>query len=186
MGDPPLFAFSFDMTRDSKTLEEYEEQSFLIYKCCPHNFRYKFKKDSPLRKYLKTKCKGFVESPDDLYTINYIVIVLLANWGELRLVRCNLIKATTYIQKAFDTKTNHMGTNELRRRIIDQMECYPMESRVVKWGEPNYYYTPFWCPSDTIVVWIKYILACSYNSSKHTEFFWAKRWCNRKKSTRET
>jgi len=53
----------------------------LRYFVCP--CREKYKLNNPLLShYLKTKCQGWLEDPDDRYTLNYLILVLLTNLQE--------------------------------------------------------------------------------------------------------
>jgi hypothetical protein len=66
----------------------------LDYTPCPCRDFYLLDQESSLFLYLKTHCKGWTESPHGFYTLNYIMIVLLANWSQKNLIRnCTFIRA---------------------------------------------------------------------------------------------
>jgi hypothetical protein len=66
----------------------------LDYTPCPCRDFYLLDPESSLFLYLKTHCRGWTESPHGFYTLNYIMIVLLANWSQKNLiVDCTFLRA---------------------------------------------------------------------------------------------
>src|SRR5574343_1318390 len=117
----------------------------ISYKLCPHQDKYSFCPNSPLKNYLENHCKGFVVDPSNTYTINYIVAILIANWSKRRLFSQNQdsVLATSYIKKAFRTTSAVIGIRGLRRRIVYQLDAeaedYFMSIK------PQLYIHPLWC-----------------------------------------
>jgi hypothetical protein len=63
----------------------------LTYKFCPCRNQYFFKEgNNELLLYLRGHCKGWSENPEGVYTVNYIITVLFANWERKGLIRHNL------------------------------------------------------------------------------------------------
>lgn len=112
---------------------------------CPHKDKYQFLPQSPLKDYLETHCEGFISDPENKYTINYIVLVLLANWGALRLILTTgkAVRATSYIKKAFATSSPVIGFTGLRRRIITQLDTKAEDSYLRQYVKA--YNCPLWC-----------------------------------------
>lgn len=128
------------------------------YKACPHQDKYTFIPHSPLKDYLENHCEGFVRDPDSKYTINYIVIVLLANWKARRLFskKQDSVLATSYIKKAFRTTSAVIGIRGLRRRIISQLDTVAEDffMRI----DPNAYLVPLWCLAESDIEFLSTIL----------------------------
>ena len=65
------------------------EYFYLKYQACPCKEKYYLKPSSRLSKYLY-KCKGWVPDETNTYSLNFILIVLLANWRSCTLLyRCS-------------------------------------------------------------------------------------------------
>lgn len=45
---------------------------------CDHQQKYKFQEWSLLKNYLQTECPGWVEDPNDEYTLNYVLVLLFS------------------------------------------------------------------------------------------------------------
>lgn len=58
----------------------------LIYKPCVCHKFYQFKPDSILPQYIKDNCKGWVDSFNNKYTLNYILFNLVFHWKSQGLV----------------------------------------------------------------------------------------------------
>jgi hypothetical protein len=59
---------------------------YLTYRPCHCKERYFLDPRGTLSRYLNEECKGFVPDGDHRYSLNYIVIVLIANWKVRNLV----------------------------------------------------------------------------------------------------
>lgn len=62
------------------------KQYFLTFKSCPCKDKHFLDPRGVLSRYLYEKCQGFVPDGEHRYTINYIVMVLIANWNEKKLI----------------------------------------------------------------------------------------------------
>jgi len=123
---------------------------YLRFQVCPHRNRYFFKHNSSLKSYLTNHCHGFVPSPDGLYNINYLVIIILKNCEELNLIGPGgfIISTTSYLKKAFKTTEPCLKITEIRRRVISQLEAEA--EKLYATHHLPYYCNPLWCvnPKD--------------------------------------
>jgi len=150
---PTVSAFRFYLCHDPhgeqhSPFRRYYLRHFgprISYKLCPHQDKYSFCPNSPLKNYLENHCKGFVIDPSNTYTINYIVTILIANWGKRRLFSQNqdAVLATSYIKKAFRTTSAVIGIKGLRRRIVYQLDA-EAEDYFLR-VKPQLYDHPLWC-----------------------------------------
>ena len=131
------------------------------YEACPHQERYSFIPHSPLKNYLEKHCEGFVQDPEEKYTINYIVFVLLANWKarELFSKEQDSVLATSYIKRAFMTTSKVIGIRGLRRRVASQLDAKAEDfyMRI----DPNSYLVPLWCLTNEDIEYLGTILGQS-------------------------
>jgi len=116
----------------------YGTTNSLLYSVCPCREKYPFRKGSPLLTYFKENCKGFRVDPLGLYSINYLLIVLLANLKDKGLTskRSN---GSIYCDKELINieGRKHIHVSSLRRFIkqhLVQSEGYSPSERY-----------PFWC-----------------------------------------
>lgn len=115
----------------------------IIYTTCPHLERHKFCHDSPLLNYLQSHCKGFEEDISGRYTLNYIIVVLLANWFEKELLLHDTIICDPFIQTAFKTENRFLFLSELRGLVVEQTE--PLGEHYFSKIWFRRYQTPLWC-----------------------------------------
>jgi len=110
---------------------------------CPHREKYPFNQGSRLKTYVQ-QCPGWVEDPEERYTVNYIAIILLT---QIRAKRQLLLDANDRyfllcdheLQKALFLQTPLLELSGLRTEILGQMEHHEPLS-------PQSRYTkPFWC-----------------------------------------
>jgi len=153
-GVPPVLGFRFNICSDPLA-HQYHFSSkiplcpqIIKYKICPHRERYKFMPNSSLKNYLEDHCHGFVKDPEEQYTINYIIYILLVNWGLRGLVvPCqNSVRATSYIKKAFKTTSPVIGLRGLRRRVVDQLDA-AIEDFYLRMDTQSYN-IPLWCVEE--------------------------------------
>lgn len=117
-----------------------QKDSSLTYHACPHSEKYHFVTHSRLRKYLQEECQGWVRDLKDQYTVNYILIVLLANCKEKGLFSKDnplIIECKGNLEYAFDRRSIHIG--EIRTLVL-----YHLHHR-----EPLFFFRPpFLCPFE--------------------------------------
>ena len=79
----------------------HEESSLLksiYYSPCPCKEKYYLDPDSPLTKYLKGECRGWVVASDNLYSLNYLLLVLIANFKRKQVLKFNDIFDYYYLE----------------------------------------------------------------------------------------
>jgi len=80
-------------------MERYERQQYyfsikegrnstdsIYYSPCPCRVKYYLRPDSPLTKYLEEECQGWVRDENHKYSLNYILMVLSANFKQKKLL----------------------------------------------------------------------------------------------------
>lgn len=140
-------ALPYDLLKDSPYRANAKYRKLLKYSCCIHQNKYRFKSKSPLKAYLRTKCKGFVKDPLNEYTINYLIIVLFANWSEYKLLKSKQIRATLFVKTALQVTDEYVEIRDLRRLIKNQLQAALEEPL-----DGLYYYDmPIWCPEPETV-----------------------------------
>ena len=122
---------------------------------CPHEERYVFKKDTPLKRYFETKCNGVKIDIEGKYTINYIVVVFLANWVELGRCDNHFVWPTKRMRKALKIKSIPFSLSWLRGLVLFQLEaeleqlCFTQLCQ--KYSILGNYRFPLWCvPAETV------------------------------------
>lgn len=93
------------------------------YFICPHREKYLFKTDSLLLRYLHSECQGWVRDVDDKYTVNYILIVLFANFKAKQLFNKQypcLVQCKGNLQFVFNRRLAHI--NELRALVLSHLQ----------------------------------------------------------------
>lgn len=111
---------------------------------CPCRDLLPFKENSSLLKYLETHCKGWVVSPSNRYTLNYVLIVLLANLREkgflqTKAQRYLCVKGDSVFRKIEGFRAKITQVSSLRHIIA---------SRHFNTAE-NSKYTTFLCPKES-------------------------------------
>ncbi len=134
----------------------------LVYTACPHLEKYEFCQNAPIKKYLETKCKGFVKDPKDRYTLNYIIAVLIVNWAHLKIIKHHAVKVNGYIRKALRYRLEFLFTSHLRPLVLQQLDAKIERKKLsVEWGELTHFYmitpyrTPLWCPPPSVLAWLR-------------------------------
>lgn len=96
----------------------------LNYAVCPCKDLYAFKENSSLLGYLQQNCKGWVNSPKETYTINYIAICLLAVIKEKGISHSTrwheLILCDAELEKVF--KKQYIYLSQIRGFISKHLE----------------------------------------------------------------
>lgn len=167
------------MMKNPTNEQEMEEQSWLVYSSCIHENKYKFKDNSPLEAYLRTKCHGFVQDSVKMYNINYILIILLSNWKYYKLIHDRTIKTTIHIRRAFKlsrAKQNDViHSSQLRKMVVEQLDA-PVEMRFLK--EVHCFYTwPFWCLSESSIRLVNSITLEHLDKGSTYVSFWHRQIC---------
>jgi len=120
-----------------------DEFGYLTYKVCLHRERYKFRNNAPLLEYLKNQCKGFIESNDQLYSANYIILILFVNWKYKSRLNHWYIDLDDSTSKALRVNATQLTIFRIRRIVIKQLIA-PREDQLFA-SRIGYYSTPFWC-----------------------------------------
>lgn len=143
--------FSYDMLEDSPHRQNKKYKRLLTYNCCVHWNKYRFKPRSPLKAYVEKKCLGFEKDPQNEYTVNYLIIVLFANWKHHKLLKAKQIRATSYVKTALQVTSEYIELRDLRRLVINQLNA-----GVEKPLDSLYFYDmPIWCPETETVNWLR-------------------------------
>lgn len=87
------------------------------FKFCIHEGRYRIRSEKFLN-YLITACKGFTISEDGKYSLHYLLVILLTNWGSQRLISRCQVKVNKQIQEVFDLECGYTPIYHLRRHIF--------------------------------------------------------------------
>jgi len=145
--------------------QEHRDHDLKItFKACNHQNKYSFRHKSPLKEYLERFCEGFVKSEDDTYTINYILVVLLANCAARELIFCETfntkIKTTSHLKKAFKTTAKILNIRGLRQRVIHQLDASE-EERLMHYN-PSVYLYPLWCIDESVKNLLKSLFKIHY------------------------
>jgi len=85
------------------------------YTPCSCRDKLSFKDDSPLQKYLETRCKGWVPDTENKYTLNYVLLVLIANLKEANLITEPIIRLSSELQDLFEENFIHI--QDLRHKV---------------------------------------------------------------------
>lgn len=146
----------------------------LYYAVCPHQEAFKFQQNAPLLRYLKNHCEGFVQEPNDIYTVNYIAIVLIENWERSGVLCHDRIVTNHEIKKAFKTGSHYLYTDYLRRRIYGQLQISEVMEKHFLYSDMEIACPPLWCVSEEIREMAKckkcYPNECSYPRTSNMPF----------------
>lgn len=121
---------------------------------CPSYFKHSFKKNSALKTYLETHCLGWVTDPLGKYTVNYIAIVLLADFRHKNLydpIFPGIIRCTPELSKVFDI--DELALISLRAAILEHLEG---EQDLSMFPDTSSYCI-FWCAHELEAVARKYL-----------------------------
>ena len=120
----------------------------VTYTVCNHQQKYFFKQNSLLKNYLEEQCNGFIE--DSSYTLNYIIVVLLANWKELGLLYHCSVRCTGRLRKVFKVHYKYLHLNTLRNLVRKHFR-QPLQDREFERKHFRLSITPLWCVSPEIL-----------------------------------
>lgn len=101
---------------------------------CPHQDRCRFRSGSALKSYLETECEGFVKDPSDRYVINYIIVVLLADFKSKRLFDAefsSIVYCSLALQKVFGRAILHLSS--LRAEVKKHFFHLEFSYSIQKW-----------------------------------------------------
>lgn len=116
----------------------------LKYRLCPHREQYAFKRQSELKNYLINQCPGFLQSENDTYSLNYIILLLLINWIQTEELKYNLINLSGEFRNVLKTDCQFLHVSYLRKSILRQMVVSKFEERVLNFNN-RWYRSPLWC-----------------------------------------
>lgn len=88
---------------------------------CIHKDRYPIK-SAKLLHYLTTHCRGFTISDDEKYSVHYLLVILLTNWGSQHLISKCRVKINEQIRDVFDIHCNYMPIYYFRYRLFLLLE----------------------------------------------------------------
>lgn len=119
---------------------------------CPHQDRCRIKPDSKLKDYLENECKGFVKDPQDRYTINYVIIVLIADFEDKELfcpINTHIVLCTPVLQNIFGK--SRLDLSLFRNLVREHFFHLEHTHSVNKWMHeyietPNTAYCLILCP----------------------------------------
>jgi len=148
--DYELFQYQLNKWR-SKTfhalaayVDENGKTRIICYYPCDCQQKYSFKKNSKLLPYLQ-QCKGWIVDPQEKYTLNYVMIVLLAYLREKNLIyyceenKLHLIHPVDEICKALEWSVKLKHISEIRMHIA--------RAHLEGFKGSLYHYTPYFtCP----------------------------------------
>ena len=111
---------------------------------CPHGNKYPFKYGTKLEEYMR-QCKGWLEDQDRKYTINYILIVLLAEIKSRRLLILDAydkyyIICDRELQLSLGVSEPFIEITLLRKQVLSQMR-----HTEYRYQHERDYKIPFWC-----------------------------------------
>jgi len=120
----------------------------VTYTVCNHQQKYFFKQNSLLKNYLEEQCNGFVE--DSSYTLNYIIVVLLANWKELGLLYHCSVRCTGRLRKIFKVHYKYLHFSALRSLVRKHFR-QPLQDREYERKYFCHSMGLLWCVSPEIL-----------------------------------
>ena len=115
---------------------------------CPHREKYSFKPESRLQQYLQT-CTNWVQDPEQKYTVNFILLVLLSDLKSKDYITQDIYSAEYFIfchhrlQAALRTPSPILNVQKLRRHILGHLKH--RESGIYDIDQNSKYLVPFWC-----------------------------------------
>ena len=129
---------------DSHIVEQFiiGQDNRIIYSVCPHRNRYPFKKGSELKNYLKNECPVWKDDPEELYTVNFIVVALLSTFKSQDLIKEGNICLTKQLTKVLKLKSGSVKINGLRILAL-----FHLEHREYFINHFTYK-LPFWCLNE--------------------------------------
>ena len=130
----------------------------LQYFFCTHQEKYQIKRSSRLESYLKN-CKGFVKDPKNLYTVNYIIAVLVANWRDQGLITHLVIKNVPQIRSVLGAYTEGITYYRLRELVFRQLETGPQYDAIYSCIDDSYF-AAFHCVNEETGLVLRKLLEC--------------------------
>lgn len=147
----------FFQTNLPMNFAEVLEYAVYIDECLKGN---KYKIDNALfEQYLIRHCPGFSIDLEGLYNINYLIIVLLANWQQHGLLSCRYVYPEDHFCKAIGIKRIEIHFKRLRRLIVKQMEFDSLEEQGLT-HEYDLYHIPLWGVSFELLKELKLEYFC--------------------------
>lgn len=95
----------------------YYSEDEVEFDFCIHKDRYPIK-SAKFLDYLTTHCKGFTIAEDRKYSVHYLMVILLTNWGCQQLISKCKIKITKQIRDVFDIHCEYMPIYFFRYHIF--------------------------------------------------------------------
>lgn len=124
----------------------------ICYSPCPCRVKYYLRPDSPLTKYLEEECQGWVRNVENKYTLNYILIILSANFKQKKLIEFDFehdyyeIRCDSALREL--TNKHYLNTLQLRKYLSNTFFEEPERQQLY----PDFHSTLFLCLGDDVKI----------------------------------
>ena len=99
----------------------FQPEYHLEYYICQRHERYKIKPESYLRTYLSS-CPGFQQDIQEEYTLNYLLVVLIAYWKDIGLIENSGLRNTEEVRQLFKKDQPYIEFYRIERLVGEHLE----------------------------------------------------------------